>query len=138
MWGDNRTMEAKTSHYEIRVQGYFSAAHHLRDYQGKCKNVHGHNWKVDVYVECDKLNDIGISIDFYDVRKALKGIIDHLDHSDLNNLPQFQSENPSSENIAKYIYRELNSRSVAPGVSVIKVCVAENSSCAVTYWESGD
>ena len=129
-------MEPNTCHYEIHVQEDFSAAHCLRDYPGKCKNVHGHNWKVDVYVACSELNDIGISLDFYDVRKALKGVIDQLDHSDLNQLPQFKTENPSSENIAKYIYEELRNSIVVPGTSVTKVCISENVSCSVTYWET--
>ena len=126
---------AETQHYEIYVQTHFSAAHHLRGYPGNCEQPHGHNWTVDVYVECDKLNDIGIGIDFRDVKTAVKNILEELDHSDLNTLPQFQDENPSSENVAKYLYRELKRIIEASGVRVTKVRVAENPTCGVTYWE---
>lgn len=125
-----------TSHYEIYAQTYFSAAHHLRGYPGDCEKPHGHNWTVDVYVECDKLNQIGIGIDFRDVKVAVKNILEKLDHTDLNTLPQFQNANPSSENLAKYLYRELSHRLGAPGIHVTKVRIAETPTCGVTYWKS--
>ena len=124
-----------TSHFEISVQTHFSAAHHLRGYGGDCANPHGHNWVVDVYVMCDKLNEIGIGIDFRDIKNAVKAILEKLDHSDLNVLPQFQSQNPSSENIAKYLYRELTSRLNVQGVRVTKLRVSESPNCSVLYWE---
>jgi len=123
-------------HYEIHVQTHFSAAHHLRGYPGNCENPHGHNWTVDVYIECDNLNEIGIGIDFRDVKAVVKGLLKELDHVDLNTLPQFQNENPSSENVAKYLYRELKRHLEAPEVRVTKVRVAESPTCGVTYWES--
>jgi len=127
---------AETPHYEIYAQTHFSAAHHLRGYPGNCKKPHGHNWTVDVYVECDELNEIGIGIDFRDVKAAVKGILEELDHTDLNILPQFQNENPSSENVAKYLYQELRRSLQAPGVRLTKVRVAETPACGVWYWES--
>ena len=122
-------------HFEICVQTHFSAAHHLREYSGDCKNPHGHNWTVDVYIMCDRLNGIGIGIDFYDVENAVNAILKGLDHSDLNSLPQFQSENPSSENIARYLYEELTREINAEGIRVTKLRLSETPTCAVAYWE---
>ncbi len=82
----------KSSHYEIYIQSHFSAAHHLRGYPGDCANPHGHNWLVKVYIECDKLNDLGIGIDFRDVKSVVKEVIGDLDHNDLNSLSYFLSE----------------------------------------------
>lgn len=127
---------AKTEHYEVYVQTHFSAAHHLRGYPGNCEKPHGHNWTVDIYVECDELNEIGIGIDFRDVKTAVKGTLEELDHADLNALTQFRDENPSSENVAKYLYRELKRKLAAPGIRVTKVRVAETPTCGVSYWES--
>ncbi len=126
----------KTQHYEIFTQTSFSAAHHLRGYHGKCEQPHGHNWTVAVYVHCNKLNEIGIGIDFLEIKAAVENIIKLFDHSDLNALEQFQNENPSSENIAKYVYRLLKQKLQVQGVHVSKVRIAENPTCSVTYWES--
>lgn len=125
----------EVSHFEVYTQAHFSAGHHLRGYLGNCEQPHGHNWIVDVYVECDQLNEIGISIDFRDVKKAVKIALEELDHTDLNTLPQFHNENPSSENVAKYLYRQLKKNLEGPGVRLTKVRVAETPSCGVTYWE---
>jgi len=126
---------AEASHYEIWVQTHFSAAHHLRGYPGDCERPHGHNWTVDVYIECDALNEIGIGIDFRDVKAAVKGFLEELDHNDLNTLPQFQNENPTSENIAKHLYGELQSKISTPSTRLTRVRVAEGPACGVTYWE---
>lgn len=126
---------ATKAHFEIYVQTHFAAAHHLRGYDGNCAKPHGHNWVVDAYVMCDKLNEIGIGIDFRDVKEAAKAILHELDHSDLNALPQFQGQNPSSENVAEYLYRELTSRLSAQGVRVTKLRVSESPNCGVLYWE---
>lgn len=125
----------KNQHFEIFVQTHFSAAHHLRGYSGKCEKPHGHNWTIIVYVKCAKLNEIGIGIDFCDVKSAIKDTFEKLDHTDLNTLPQFRDENPSSENIAKYLYRELSCRLNNQEIHVTRVCVSETSTCGVSYWE---
>jgi 6-pyruvoyltetrahydropterin/6-carboxytetrahydropterin synthase len=121
-------------HFEIYVQTHFSAAHHLRGYPGDCARPHGHNWTVDVCVECDKLNEIGIGIDFRDVKVAVKEVLEGLDHVDLNALPAFQERNPSSENIAQYLYQELAKKLNAPGIRLTKLRVSETPSCGVWYW----
>lgn len=122
--------------FEISIQTHFSAAHHLRGYFGNCAKPHGHNWIVEVYVICDELNDIGIGIDFRDMKTAVQTVIGNLDHTDLNELPPFTVENPSSEIIARYLYRELKSIIDAPGIHVSGVKVAETPSCSVRYSES--
>ena len=121
--------------YEIYIETHFSAAHHLRGYVGKCLAPHGHNWIVEVNVQCASLNEIGIGIDFNDVKSATKELLEALDHKDLNELPPFKAENPTSENIARYIYhvlsKELNSSTIK--VSRVKVC--ETPGSGASYWE---
>jgi 6-pyruvoyltetrahydropterin/6-carboxytetrahydropterin synthase len=124
-----------TPHFEICVQTHFSAAHHLRGYAGNCEKPHGHNWIVEVRVECERLNDIGIGVDFRDVKAAVKSVLEVLDHTDLNTIPQFAQDNPSSENIAKYVYATLASKLACPGVRVARVSVGETPNSGVTYWE---
>ncbi|MEW6111769.1 MAG: 6-carboxytetrahydropterin synthase QueD [Thermodesulfobacteriota bacterium] len=126
---------SKKAHFEISIQTHFSAAHHLRGYAGDCQKPHGHNWTVEVYLICDRLNEIGIGIDFLDIEKAAKSILHELDHNDLNTLPQFQSQNPTSENVARYLYHELTNKLNVQGVRITKVRVSENPNCAVVYWE---
>ena len=121
--------------FEICVEAQFSAAHSLTGYQGNCARVHGHNWIVEVFVRCLELNDIGIGVDFRDVRKAIKDVINDLDHSCLNEHPEFKNTNPSSENIAKYLYRELREKINSAGVKVSKVKVSETRNAGVYYWE---
>lgn len=125
----------KKSHYEVHVQSQFSAAHHLRGYPGNCETPHGHNWTVDAYIECDELNELGIGIDFLDVQSAIDNILKELDHNDLNTLESFQDQNPSSENVTKYVYRNLAEKLNAQGVKVKKVCVSETNNFGVSYWE---
>jgi 6-pyruvoyltetrahydropterin/6-carboxytetrahydropterin synthase len=123
------------SHYELCVQTHFSAAHHLRDYPGDCAKPHGHNWTVSVHVICHQLNEIGIGIDFREVKAAVKGVLGKLDHSDLNTLPEFQEENPSSEAIARHVYRQLSCKLNTAAVRVAKVALGETPSYSVVYWE---
>jgi 6-pyruvoyltetrahydropterin/6-carboxytetrahydropterin synthase len=122
-------------HYDVYVQTHFSAAHHLRDYPGNCAKPHGHNWTVDVHIECDGLDEIGIGVDFRDVKAAVKGVLECLDHTDLNSLPAFQERNPSSENIAQYLYQELAKKLNRSGIRLTKLRVSETPSCGVWYWE---
>lgn len=121
--------------YEIYVQTHFSAAHHLRGYPGECEKPHGHNWIVDVYVLCEELNEIGIGIDFKDIKTSVKEVLKNIDHSDLNELPEFQNENPSSENIAAYLYRELSRKLNSGQVHISKIRVCETPGSGAFYWE---
>jgi 6-pyruvoyltetrahydropterin/6-carboxytetrahydropterin synthase len=121
--------------YEIHVKTDFSAAHCLRGYEGNCERVHGHNWTVEVFVQCTRLNEIGIGIDFRDVKKFLSQVVEKLDHSHLNDLSEFQEMNPTSENVARFIYRELGARINSGAVKVSKVKVSETPGAGVYYQE---
>jgi len=89
--------------YEIRVEGDFCAAHFLRDYHGKCENLHGHNYKVYAHVKGTALDRSGMLLDFTELKRALKTACSDLDHTNLNDMPVF-CQNPSAERIAGYLY----------------------------------
>ena len=92
--------------YEVRVEADFSAAHFLRDYNGKCENLHGHNYKVYAHVRGKELNEGGMLLDFSKLKKALRAVCKELDHTNLNDLPVFD-QNPSAERISFYIYTSI-------------------------------
>lgn len=115
----------KKSIYRTFVEREFSAAHELRGYENLCGKLHGHTWKVRVEVETEKLDKIGISIDFRDLKVKLDSIIKNFDHKFLNENPAFIEQNPTAENLAKEVYNKL--KELLP--SDIKIC-------EVTVWES--
>jgi 6-pyruvoyltetrahydropterin/6-carboxytetrahydropterin synthase len=119
--------------YEVTIIKSFSAAHMLAAVGGKCEELHGHNFKVEVTIAAPDLNSSGILIDFRYVKKWLSEIFDNLDHKNLNGLPFFTATNPSSENIAKYIYEEMQLNARQAKVKVARVKVWESESSAVTY-----
>ena len=121
--------------FEVYVKTHFSAAHSLKGYQGDCARVHGHNWIIEVFVRCEDLNEIGIGIDFRDVKEGVKEVIQGLDHFNLNELPTFKEVNPTSENIAKFLYRELASKLNSNKVKVSRVKVSETPGAGAFYWE---
>jgi len=120
--------------YRLSVQEWFSSAHQLKGYRGKCEAVHGHNWKVEVEVEGERLNDIGLLIDFSELKRIVREIIGPMDHVLLNEVDAFMPQNPSSENIARYIYKELATRLPA-GVRPRSVTVWESEKARATYDE---
>ncbi len=122
--------------FELMVDTTFAAAHQLRGYKGKCEQMHGHNWKVQVHVVAEKLNDIDIAIDFHDLKELLNEVIAPLDHSFLNDIFPFTEKNPSSENIAKWIYDSLNKKLSDEQVQVSAVTVWESETAAATYYEN--
>ncbi|MBA3060971.1 MAG: 6-carboxytetrahydropterin synthase QueD [Nitrospirae bacterium] len=122
--------------FELMVDTTFAAAHQLRGYKGKCEQMHGHNWKVQVHVVAEKLNDIDIAIDFHDLKELLNEVITPLDHSFLNDIFPFTEKNPSSENIAKWIYDSLNKKLSDEHVQVSAVTVWESETTAATYYEN--
>ena len=121
--------------YEVRVTANFSSAHFLRGYLGKCENLHGHNWKVEAAVKGGNLNKIGILADFKQVKQMLNEILSQLDHKNLNEIVFFRDNNPSSENLAFYVFKKMqDSLKGFPGLSLSKVKVWEQeNSCAVYY-----
>jgi len=124
--------------YEIRVISDFSAAHMLRHYKGKCENIHGHNWKVEISLASKRLDGQGMVMDFKDVKKKMAAVLDGLDHTNLNDIPYFKKVNPTSENIAKYIYDKLlttNDRRLTTNSGRLKVTVWESDTACSTYYE---
>lgn len=121
--------------YEVYVKTHFSAAHALRGYSGDCARTHGHNWIIEVYVKCKALDSIGIGVDFRDIKTAVKEVLSGLDHFDLNDLPAFEEVNPTSENIAKYLYYEIGKNLNSDIVCVSKVKVCETPGAGAFYWE---
>lgn len=119
--------------FELTVRGDFSSAHFLRDYDGQCKNLHGHTWKVAVTVKGDQLDKIGVMADFVEMKRQLKKILAALDHACLNDLDFFKVNNPTAENLALYIYNEYK-RLIAP-VVLVKVQVWESDKADVVYYE---
>lgn len=119
--------------YEILIKTHFSAAHHLRNYDGKCANQHGHNWLVEVYCCCEKLNDIGMGIDFVDLKREVNTLIDEMDHTDLNEMEYFKEHNPTAEHIAKYLFDRLSAKLSDERVRVSKVTVYETPNCAASF-----
>jgi 6-pyruvoyltetrahydropterin/6-carboxytetrahydropterin synthase len=93
--------------FEVSVEQTFAAGHALRNYKGKCENVHGHNFRVRVVIEGERLDETGLLVDFIDVKDAMRAIIDRLDHVFLNDIPPFDVKNPSAENIAEYFFEEM-------------------------------
>ena len=121
--------------FEVYVQTHFSAAHALRGYPGDCARTHGHNWIIEVYVKCKELDQIGIGIDFRDIKQAVKIVLQDLDHFNLNELPAFKSVNPTSENIAKFLYKELGKALNSEVVKVSRIKVSETPGAGAFYWE---
>ncbi len=121
--------------FEIKVEEHFSAAHALRNYPGNCEHLHGHNWTVEVTVQCMELNEIGIGVDFRDVKQSLREALQHLDHINLNELAPFDYINPSSENIAYYLYQELSRKLNREKIKVSQVLVSETPTSSASYRE---
>lgn len=119
--------------YEISVDYTFAAGHALRNYKGKCENVHGHNYKLRVTVEGPALDSTGLLVDFIDLRAAIKSLVDRLDHQFLNDLPPFDKLNPSAENIARYFSDSITPQIKDRGARVQSVTVWETDTTSATY-----
>ena len=121
--------------FEVDIVREFSAAHCLRGYQGNCSSLHGHNWSVQVFVRAEKLDDIGIAVDFRKLKEELDIILEELDHTNLNDIAAFKAENPTSEFLAKYIFILLKDKMNDDNVSVYKVRVCESPGSGASYFE---
>jgi 6-pyruvoyltetrahydropterin/6-carboxytetrahydropterin synthase len=119
--------------FEVSVEETFAAGHALRNYRGKCENVHGHNYRVQVTVEGEELNSIGLLVDFADIKKVVRAIVGRLDHQFLNDLAPFDAINPSAENMARYFYDEITSGLAAPGPRIREVKIWETDITSATY-----
>jgi len=120
--------------YELRVVTKFSAAHQLTMVGSKCENMHGHNWKIEVYVTGEKLDEGGVVMDFGEIKKHVAEIMSMLDHKYLNELDYFKQSQPSSENIAYFVAAELQQRVDNMAVNVSRVTAWESDDAAATYF----
>jgi 6-pyruvoyltetrahydropterin/6-carboxytetrahydropterin synthase len=123
--------------YEVTIKKTFSAAHVLKEIGGKCEDLHGHNFLVEVTVAGETLNGEDLLIDFRDLKRWTNEILDHLDHKYLNDVDSFKDINPSSERVAKFIYERLTEkvRAMKPVLTVSRVTVWESDNARVTYKE---
>lgn len=122
--------------YFLTFKTDFAAAHQLRWYRGKCENLHGHNFKVEVVVKGAELDRAGMLVDFVELKSAVNRCLEGLDHRNLNDLDYFATTvNPSAENLAKYIFDDV-ARAMPPQASVDSVTVYETDRCAATYRSS--
>mgnify|MGYP003575786828 CR=1 FL=1 len=120
--------------YEVMIEEEFSAAHALRGYRGKCENLHGHNWKVEVYVRGERLDGVGMLVDFKELKAATRRVMQYLDHQNLNELKPFDTElNPSSEHLAGFILHQVAEEINDDRVQVYKVRVWETPSTCALY-----
>jgi len=125
--------------WRLRVSSDFSSSHQLRHYEGKCENMHGHNFEVEVDVTGDRLDPkLGILMDFKELKRVLKVVTDELDHRHLNELPAFADQNPSSELLARHVYRRLRDLLAAYPVRLEQVMVSEKASSRAYYSEAQD
>ncbi len=120
--------------FRLTVHGVFAAAHRLVGSGGRCENLHGHNFKVELVVGGNRLNDKGMLIDFSDLKVVLGGILKDLDHRDLNTLDQFSNNSPSSENIAEYILSRAARELDGMGATVLSVKVAESDTASAEVY----
>jgi len=120
--------------YELKVDGEFAAAHFLRGYEGKCENLHGHNWKVEVRIASDKLDDLDMVMDFKELKGLVAEVLEMFDHRCLNELETFKKQNPTTENVARIIYDQIASE-LPPGITVSRVICWESDRCAAAYFE---
>ncbi|HCX60788.1 MAG TPA: 6-carboxytetrahydropterin synthase QueD [Candidatus Cloacimonas sp.] len=119
--------------YLLNVSDHFSAAHRLCGYQGACSNLHGHNWKVRVGIECSTLDEIGMALDYSIIKNILKSILDLFDHEYLNDLPLLQGQNPTSENLARIIYIEMEKGLADYDAGIKEVEIYESERSSVIY-----
>ncbi len=120
--------------YELTVTSHFSGAHRLRYLHGKCEELHGHNWKIEVSVTSSKLNREGVVIDFTLLKQKVEKVLKTLDHTFLNDLPYFSGEEPSSENIARYIFENLKRELKGLPATLKKVTAWESENASATYF----
>jgi len=121
--------------FELMIETTFSAAHQLRGYTGKCEHLHGHNWKVQVHVSAEKLDEIDLAMDFHELKRMTKEVTAPLDHSFLNDVFPFTEKNPSSENIAKWIFDSLKKKINNENLQLNAVTVWESDTASATYYE---
>ena len=124
--------------YRLKVLTEFASAHTLRDYPGACSRMHGHNWKVETEVVATSLDEAGMGVDFKTMKQAANEVGDRLDHRYLNELEPFDSINPTAENIAAYMYREISAMLNTDTVKVVALTLWETDRACVRYSEENE
>jgi 6-pyruvoyltetrahydropterin/6-carboxytetrahydropterin synthase len=120
--------------FEVTIEETFAAGHALRNYRGKCENVHGHNYRCQVTLEGTELDEIGLLVDFVELKRVVHGVLDRLDHQWLNEFPPFDVLNPSAENMARYIYQQVaEGLKLREGVRIALVKLWETDTAYATY-----
>lgn len=121
--------------YELKILTQFSAAHRLAHFYGKCEALHGHNWKVEVFLQGRELDDAGLLMDFGVVKARVNEVLEEIDHKYLNELPAFKEQNPSSENLARYLFERLAAVLNRSGAQVSRVNVWESDTSCASYYQ---
>jgi 6-pyruvoyltetrahydropterin/6-carboxytetrahydropterin synthase len=120
--------------FEVMIERNFSSAHQLRGYRGKCENLHGHNYKIEIYARGRELNHIGLLVDFVELKQAADELVTYLDHKNLNELEPFVTEqNPSAENVARFCLENLAAKLNDNRVEIYKVRCFETPTSVATY-----
>lgn len=120
--------------FDIFIDTHFAGAHHLREYPGNCEKPHGHNWKVQVTVRAHTLDELGMGIDFKVLKQKVNTVIDELDHCDLNEHPAFLQQNPSSENIAVYLFSQLKAPLQHDRYRLYCITIRETDTSGLNYY----
>lgn len=121
--------------YKLTIRTSFAAAHNLINYQGDCENLHGHNWRVEVTVTATELDNAGLGIDFKILKRETGELLKELDHKYLNEHTEFEGVSPSSEHIAKFIYRRLSEKLNSNNINVDSITVWESDNASACYYE---
>jgi len=120
--------------FEVIIEETFAAGHALRNYKGKCENVHGHNYRCQVTLEGAELDDIGLLVDFVELKRVVHAVLDRMDHQWLNEFPPFDVLNPSAENMSRYIFDEIcQGLKTREGVRIGLVRLWETDTASATY-----
>ncbi len=124
--------------YELTVEAEFSSAHSIRGYEGGCESLHGHNWRVEVFVRSARLDTLGMVVDFRTLKARVRALVKDLDHRLLNEVPPFDDINPTAENISRHIYKGLSAELEKESVQVSMVRVWESNTTSAAYFEAGN
>jgi 6-pyruvoyltetrahydropterin/6-carboxytetrahydropterin synthase len=119
--------------YELKIITQFAAAHRLENFYGKCEGLHGHNWKVEVFLAGEQLDKAGLLVDFGVIKARTNALLEEIDHKYLNELEAFREQNPSSENLAHYLFERLSASLIRDGVRVSRVNVWESDTACASY-----
>ncbi len=121
--------------YELKIVTQFAAAHRLENFYGKCEGLHGHNWKVEVFLAGEGLDEAGLLMDFGQIKARTNALLEEIDHKYLNELEAFREQNPSSENLARFLFERLALTLNREGVRVSRVNVWESDTSCAAYFQ---